>query len=86
MESQHAVTPIVYADQKLKKVMVIPQEQSGVVDPDGLVFENAIGSVLDVPVYLQGSMTVVDVKTLAPGSYHLRLDGVEGASIKVVLF
>ena len=78
--------PMVYADQRKRKVFVLPENRSFVIPPSSVRFEDKHGNQLEVPVDIEGDMTVVDVKGLMAGGYLLRVLGLAGNAIRVILF
>lgn len=80
------VHPVVYADQRKKKVFVMTEDRSRTYEPDELLFEDVSGNTLSVPTFVQGYMTVLDVSQMKAGGYFLRFLNNASKSIKVILF
>lgn len=78
--------PLVYTDQRQKKVFVMTEDRSVIYEPDELVFEDVAGNILAVETFVQGHMTVLDVSTLKAGGYVLRFLTNAERTIKVILF
>ena len=79
-------SPLVYADQRKKKVFVLANDRSHLIPPEALSIEDRDGNNLIVPIGIQGDMTVLDVKHLSAGRYLLKIVGLATQSIKFILF
>jgi hypothetical protein len=78
--------PLVYADQRKKKVFVMTDDRSKTFEPEELIFEDVAGNTMAVPTFIQGYMTVLDVSQMKAGGHFLRFINNAGKSIKVILF
>ncbi|GEM_PF-872657 len=78
--------PIVFADQKLRKIFVMNSDRIGVVAPEDLELKDKLGNVVTVPTNLTSGMTVMDVKEVKSGGYFLNVHGVTESTIRIVLF
>jgi hypothetical protein len=84
IESQ--AKPIVYADQKRRKVFVLADNRASLIPPSALQLEDKHGAKVMVPVDIQGDMTVMDVKNLSAGGYLLKVFGMAHNAIRIILF
>ncbi|MEQ9188820.1 MAG: hypothetical protein RLP15_13885 [Cryomorphaceae bacterium] len=81
--SQH---PIVYADQKHRKLFVLSEDRSYLIPPSEIQLEDKHGNICLVPITFQGDMTVLDVRQLSSGGYLLKILGLAQKAIRVILF
>lgn len=78
--------PIVFADQKLRKIFVMNSDRVGVVAPENLELKDKLGNVVIVPTNLSSGMTVMDVQGIKAGGYFLSVHGTTETTIKIILF
>ena len=78
--------PIVFADQKLRKIFVMNSDRTGVIEPEDLDLKDKLGNPVIVPTSLSSGMTVMDVKGIKAGGYFLNVHGLSKGVIKIVLF
>jgi len=87
MRSPEVNQPIVFADQKLKKIFVMNSDRTGTVLPENLQLTDKHGNILEVPSNMSSGMTVLDVKGMKAGGYFLNVHSdVSDKTIRIVLF
>lgn len=82
---QAQADPIVYADQRKRKVFVLTADWSALTPPSSVRLEDQHGNVVLVPMDVQGDMTVLDVERLSAGGYLLKIAGFARKAIRVIL-
>lgn len=80
----NSAEPIVYTDQKKKKILVVPGES--VLFPSNLSLEDKYGNRMIVPVQVHGNMLSMDIESVKAGSYFVRIAGLSELNIRVILF